>query len=392
MTVFLVATLGKGSLDLYSMRLARYLDVPVIRTDIYQRVFERFNKPLLSLSTLDEIRETWQFARKMDAAEGIPHFPSHHFGRVGFMMKKPFIITVHDLIRYFDMIGYGPLIHRPNVKDRFWLNLDYHGVKKAAKIIVPSGRTKLDLMKFLGVPEDKIRVIYHGVDEVFKPTKGWRPCEEPYVLFVGSEHPRKNLTTLLIAFGKLKKEYPEFRDVKLVKAGRIGGGEEDFRRRTLELIKSLGIEKDVVFVDWISQESLASMYTNAEVFAFPSLYEGFGWPPVEAMACGCPVISSNTSCMPEILGDAALYVNPRDVDGWKEALALILSDSNLRRKLTSRALERAKFFTWERAAKETLEVYREVEEQYSHKLKLLEPLPKLEVSKLELPCKVPVSG
>ncbi len=361
--MFLVATLGKGSMDLYSLRLAKHLKVPIIYTDVYEKVFERFNKPLLSLSFIEELLNTWSFAKRLDAIDGIPHLPNHHFGRVGLLLRKPFIITVHDLIRYFDMKGYGPLIHRPNLKDKFWLSLDYLGVKRAARIITPSFKTKMDLVKHLKVPEDKVRVVYHGVDEVFKPTKGWRPCEEPYVLYVGSEHPRKNLATLLKAFSILKREHPEFKDVKLVKAGRVGGGELCYREQTLNLIKTLGLEDDVIFLEWISQRDLASLYSQAELFAFPSIYEGFGWPPLEAMACGCPVIASNTSCTPEILGDAAIYVSPRDVEGWYKALAMLLGDESLRKKLASKGLERAKTFTWRRAAEETLNVYKEVEEE-----------------------------
>ena len=362
--MFLVATLGKGSMDLYSLRLAKHLKVPTIYTDIYQRVFERFNKPLLSPSMLEELSSTWSFARRLESIDGIPHLPNHHFGRVGLLLRKPFIITVHDLIRYFDLKGYGPLIHRPNVKDRFWLSLDYMGVKRAARIITPSRKTMEDLVRHLDIPEDRIRVVYHGVDEVFKPTKGWRPCEEPYILYVGSEHPRKNLATLLKAFSLMKREHPELRDVKLVKAGRVGGGEEPYRERTLRLIEELGLQRDVIFIDWVPQEKLAALYSQAELFAFPSIYEGFGWPPLEAMACGCPVIASNSTSLPEVLGDAAMYADPSSPEAWAEAMERVLTSDTLRRDLSRRGLERAKKFTWSRAAEQLLRVYEEVEQLY----------------------------
>ena len=363
MTVFLVVTHGKGSMDLYSSRLSRYLPVPIIHTRVYEEVFERFNSSLLSPSTLLEFHAASALARRLNKVEGVLHLPNHHFGRVCVMLRRPFIITVHDLIRYFDALGYGPLIHRPNLKDKLWIRLDYEGARRAARIIAPSNKTKQDLVKFLGVPEEKVRVIYHGVDEVFRPSPGWRPCEEPYILYVGSEHPRKNLTTLLMAFKELKDEYPELRGLKLVKAGRVGGGEAEFRKETLRVVQDLGLLDDVVFLDWVPQERLACLYSEAEVFAFPSLYEGFGWPPLEAMACGCPVISSNAASMPEILGDAAIYAAPKDMKAWREALAAVLTDSGLRRKLSQRGVERAALFTWRRAAEETLKVYREVEEE-----------------------------
>ncbi|MHC1589435.1 MAG: glycosyltransferase family 4 protein, partial [Candidatus Hecatellaceae archaeon] len=135
----------------------------------------------------------------------------------------------------------------------------------------------------------------------------------------------------------------------------------DFRGETMRMVKALKIEDDVVFTGWCSQEDLASYYSQAEVFAFPSVYEGFGWPPLEAMACGCPVVSSNASSMPEILGDAALLVNPYDVEGWRQALDQVLSSDRLRSRLSGLGLSRAKNFTWEKTAKQTLEVYMEVE-------------------------------
>jgi len=356
-------------LDLYSIRLSSYLQAPTLHTDAYQRVRERFHKPLFSPSTLKELHFIWKFAKTLDKLEGIPHLPNHHLGRIGLLLKKPFIITVHDLIRYFDAKGYGPLIHKPNLKDRLLLRSDYEGVKKAVKIIVPSQRTKLDVVKHLEVPEEKVEVIYHGIDEIFKPTYGWRPCEEPYILYVGSEHPRKNLATLFKAFSRVKQENPELKDLKLVKAGRAGGREAKFREETLRLTRDLGISEDVIILDWVPQSCLASLYTGAELFAFPSLYEGFGWPPLEAMACGCPVLSSNAACMPEVLGDAALYVDPWDVEGWKQALATMLTDEGLRRKLAYKGMERASRFTWRRAAEQTLALYKEVEEGLSSTLK-----------------------
>ncbi|KYH39281.1 MAG: hypothetical protein AYL30_000290 [Candidatus Hecatellales archaeon B24] len=227
-------------------------------------------------------------------------------------------------------------------------------------MIAPSNQTKKDLVKLLRVPEWKIKVIHHGVDRVFKPTFSKRPCEEPYILYVGSEHPRKNLKTLLRAFSLLKKD-SRYRRLKLVKVGRAGGGECDFRGETMRMVKALKIENDVVFTGWCSSEDLASYYSQAEVFAFPSVYEGFGWPPLEAMACGCPVVSSNASSMPEILGGAALLVNPYDVEGWRQALDRVLSSDRLRSRLSALGMGRAKNFTWEKTAKQTLEVYMEVE-------------------------------
>lgn len=361
MGVFLVVTHGKGSLDLYSLRLSQYIDVPVIHTDIYQRFSEQFSKSILDPPIVKKTLVAFSFIRRLHELPGIPHLPNHHLGRFGFFLKKPFIITIHDVIRYLDTKNLTPLIHKPSLQDSFWINLDYRGALKAAKIIVPSNYTKKDLIKHFHVDEEKIKVIYHGVDETFKPTYGKRPCQEPYILYVGSEHPRKNLQTLLKAFYLLKKD-PKFKELKLVKVGRAGGGEADFRGETLKTIQALNLEKEVIFIEWVpSQKDLASFYTQAELFVFPSIYEGFGWPPLEAMACGCPVISSNATCMPEILGDAAIYINPYDVKGLHQKMVEVLTDEGLRSKLSVKGLKRAKIFSWERAAKETLKVYREIE-------------------------------
>jgi len=363
--VYLVVTHGTSSIDLYSVRLANYLKVPLLHTDIYQRIRRLFNKPLLSPYLFEGFMLLKDFVKRLRETPGIPHLPNHHLGRFGYFLGKPFIITVHDLMRYLDLVGGGPcLIRKPNLQDALWLHLDYLGAVKAAKIVVPSNHTKNDLVRYLKVPEEKVVVIYHGIDEAFKPVEGPRPCEEPYVLYVGSEHPRKNLATLLKAF-KLLKQDPKFRELKLVKAGPAGGEEKSFRSDTMSVVEALGLKGDVIFVDrWLSVEELAALYSQAELFAFPSIYEGFGWPPLEAMACGCPVIASNTTSLPEVLGDAAMYADPASPEAWAEAMERVLTDDRLRRKLASMGLERAKQFTWRRAAEQLLRVYEEVEELY----------------------------
>jgi glycosyltransferase involved in cell wall biosynthesis len=362
MGVFMVVTHGKSSLDLYSLRLSQYLlNVPVVHTDIYQELSRFFNRFLTS-STARFALKAFNFVRKLKATPGIPHLPNHHLGRFARFLKKPFLITVHDLIRYLDTVSYfgSPLIRKPGRWDALWFTMDFKAAGRALKIIVPSNQTKKDLMKFLGVPSWKIKVIHHGVDGVFKPTLSNRPCPEPYILYVGSEHPRKNLKTLLKSFSLLKKD-PKCQRLKLVKVGRTGGREYNFREETVKMVKALKIEDDVVFIGWCSQTELASYYSQAEVFAFPSIYEGFGWPPLEAMACGCPVIASNASSTPEILGDAALLVNPYDVEGWREAFDRVLSSDRLRSRLSTWGMARARCFTWEKTAKQTLKVYMEIE-------------------------------
>jgi len=182
----------------------------------------------------------------------------------------------------------------------------------------------------------------------------------PYVLFVGSEHPRKNFARLLRAFFKLKSEH-RVKDLKLVKVGKAGGPEADFRQHTLQVINELNIPRDVVFTDYVAEENLPAYYSGAECFILPSLYEGFGFPPLEAMACGCPVIVSNATSLPEVTGEAAVRVDPYDIYGIARALEMVLTDEGLRRELVSKGLERARQFSWEKAARQTMEVYQSVE-------------------------------
>jgi len=361
--VTLVTTLGSSAMDIYARKLAENLDVPKLHTDIYQRSAELFNVSFFCPAAL---RVAWQdqhFVRMLNQQKGIVHLPNHHLGRYGFFLKVPYIITVHDLIRYFDLKGHGPFIHHPNLRDKFYLSLDFRGVKKATRIIAVSQATKDDVVKHLGIPEERISVVYEGIDhQLFKPTSR-RLVDYPYLLFVGSEHPRKNFARVLKAFNYLKSER-RFKDLKLVKVGKAGGAEADFRKPTLQAVNELNIAGDVVFTDYVAEEDLPAYYSGAECFILPSLYEGFGFTALEAMACGCSVIVSNVASLPEVAGEAAVKVDPYHTYSLTSALEMVLTDERLRRELVSKGLERAKQFSWEKAAQETLSIYREVEERY----------------------------
>jgi len=365
--VTLVVTTGPGAMDLYSQKLAEKLDIPKIYTDIYQRIRERFNISWFSREALKTIPEDWKFVKTLNKLRGIVHLPNQHLGRYGNFLKVPYIITVHDLIRYFDLKGYGTCtyIQRPNFRDKAYLNLDYKGIRKAARIIATSEATKRDLRYYLGVLDEQISVIHLGVDHAaFKPSLRPRNFEYPYILFVGSEHPRKNFPTLVKAFKRLK-EQPQFKELKLVKVGEAGGREANFREQSSEVINSLNLDKEVLFTEVISEEDLITYYCGTECLVFPSLYEGFGLPLLEAMACGCPVIASDTSSLPEVVGEAAIKIPPQDVQGLAGALEKVLTDRKLRESLIGRGAEQADKFSWEQTAEKTFKVYREVEESFS---------------------------
>ena len=183
-----------------------------------------------------------------------------------------------------------------------------------------------------------------------------RPLDESYILYVGSERRRKNLGRLFEAFAALKPELPELKLVKIGSAGRS----KKFRDDTIKQLSSLGIAGDVIFVDHISELELAYYYSSATLLAYPSLYEGFGFPPLEAMACGCPVVTSNTSSLPEVVGEAGIMVDPYDTSSLVRAMRRVLTDSGLRNDMVRRGLEQAKKFSWERTAELTLQLYNKV--------------------------------
>ena len=243
-------------------------------------------------------------------------------------------------------------------------NLDKRYIKQASHIIAISQSTKSDLVKYLNTPESKISVIYNGVDHnIFKPYEPYqmRPyhvtlSHKPYILYVGSERRRKNLGGLFEAFATLRQEFPE---LKLVKVGGPGRSRQS-RSETLKKLSSLGITEDVTFVDYMSELELAYYYSSATLLAYPSLYEGFGLPPLEAMACGCPVVTANTSSLPEVVGEAGIMVNPYDTRSLVQAMRRVLTDDKLRDNMIRKGLEQSKKFSWGKTAELTRQVYNKV--------------------------------
>ncbi|GAI60191.1 unnamed protein product, partial [marine sediment metagenome] len=171
---------------------------------------------------------------------------------------------------------------------------------------------------------------------------------------------RKNFTTLLKAFSQLKSEL-RFKELKLVKVGNAGGQETDFRSQTVGVVESLNLSSEVIFTDFVPEADLPAYYSGAEVFVLPTLYEGFGFPVLEAMACACPVITSNTSSLPEVVGGAGIMVDPHNTNRLAQAMRQVLTDSELRDNMIRKGLAQAKRFSWEKAAEQTLEVYNKVE-------------------------------
>ncbi len=316
-------------MDRYSQELAKRLDVKKITSRRY-----------LSLV------EACKLARSIRSQGDIVHLPNQHFARYALFLNRPFIVTVHDLVRcYFNF-------DRETISEKILLNLDKRYIKRASNIIAISQSTKSDLTKYLRIPETRISVIYNGVDHnIFKPYQSYdmRPHHirlrtlrhKPYILYVGSERWRKNLGRLLEAFAQLKVDFPR---LKLVKVGGPRRSEE-LRSDTRRRLSSLGITKDVIFIDYIPEVELAYYYCSAALLVYPSLYEGFGLPPLEAMACGCPVVTTNTSSLPEVVGEAGIMVNPYDTPSLVQAMRRVLTDDKLRDNMVRKGLEHARQFS-----------------------------------------------
>jgi glycosyltransferase involved in cell wall biosynthesis len=351
-----VATEGRGSMDLYSQRLAARLGSPVRWTGIYQRSARRFG---LTPFGREALRLAWtdaRFVRSLRTGGNSPiHLPNQHLARYGRLSGRPYIVTVHDLIRCTDRRRDVPLIGRPNRRDRMLLALDCAGIRAAKGVIAVSACTRDDLVEELGVPSERIVIVHNGLDhDNFRPS-GPAPFDFPYVLFVGSEQPRKNLATLLRAF-RLLASRPELADLRLVKVG-PAGSDPEYRRRTEQLISELGLGDRVTIAPWLSPTQLARVYSGAACLVIPSLYEGFGQVPLEAMACGCPVIASRNGSLGEVVGDAALTPRSGSPEDLARAVERLIGQPRLAEELVRRGLERAGAFTWERTAAETRAAY-----------------------------------
>ena len=266
------------------------------------------------------------------------------------------LLTVHDLsfVRY------------PQTADRRlhrYLNVAVpRSVWRADHILADSQNTAHDLTELWGVPSEKISVLYPGVESRFRPVtdaaelarvREQYDLSQRFILSVGTLQPRKNYERLIRAFGQLWAT-TEGRPYRLV----VVGGKGWLYESIFDCVRELGLEKEVLFPGFVADEDLPALYTLADLFAFPSLYEGFGLPVLEAMACGTPVVCSEASSLPEAAGDAALLVDPLDVEGWAKAMGRALSDEMLKRELVARGLAQARRFSWERAAGELLEICR----------------------------------
>ncbi len=265
----------------------------------------------------------------------------------------PSVVTIYDL---------SFLLYPESFKrfKRFYLGLFTRlSARRARRIIAISESTKRDVVRLLGVPPEKVEVVYCGIDEAFRPLaadqvaafRSKHGLPECFILFVGTIEPRKNVTRLIEAFATLRP--CDFANLKLV----IGGAKGWFYQDVFARVEELGLEGQVMFPGYIPVSELPLWYNAAELFVYPSLYEGFGLPPLEAMACGTPVVTANTSSLPEVVDEAGLTVDPLDVEGLAQAMRRVLDDEALRQEMRERGLKRAEGFSWTKTAQETVQVY-----------------------------------
>lgn len=276
----------------------------------------------------------------------------------------PYIVTVHDVLEYLERAPGESLLQLT-----LHFNLTRKVVRSAARLLAVSEFTRNELETLFRLPADRTEVVHNTIDERFLCGHASQAEKQmiaeryqvnyPFLLYAGRIRPQKNVGRIIEAFSVLKGELAKegkFEDLKLIIIGDEVSSHPDLRRTVVRG----GVSNDVRFLGFVPIDVLRIFYDAAKVFVFPSLYEGFGLPPLEAMAHGTPVVTSNTSSLPEVVGDAAVLVNPDNVFEITRALRRVLLDQSLREKMKERGYEQARRFSWEASVRRILEVYREV--------------------------------
>ena len=329
-----IPTLPKGSKPgLWGMRLARYVRYP------------------------------WQARRQPGQ---INHIIDPGYGHLLYILDpQRTVVTVHDLmspVRWSGGIPGCPRGRKP------WLNLfSFRALRRAKHLITDSENTRHDLIKLLKIPSDRISTIYPGIDKIFRPygqeekpmaraSLGLTGHNTTRVLVTGSQF-YKNHSNALLAFARLRTMYSK--PLQLLK---LGPPTPEFTAA----VQKYGLEDITQYLIGVSGNQMPALYNSVDILLFPSLYEGFGWPPLEAMACGTPVVASNAASLPEVIGDAGLMCSPYDYDGLAKAMYALLTDNDLSLSLIKRGLIRASLFEWEKVARQTLAVYESVVGPYQN--------------------------
>jgi glycosyltransferase involved in cell wall biosynthesis len=300
-------------------------------------------------------------AAKYPRAE-VYHLTSQNLASLLLFRRPPgkVIVTVHDIIPY--MLRDDPRFKSyRTAADRYFDHLAMAGLKRADHLIADSDYTRQALVRCLRIASDKIDVVHLGIDrQRFRPQAVpgdlWEryslPRNQRYLIYVGSEDPRKNLDTLLRALPVIRREFPE---IALIKVGRAHFTDE--RERLISLAAELGLSSAIYFLDDVLEDDLPLLYNLAQVCVMPSRYEGFGFPVLEAMACGTPVVCAQASSLPEIAGNAAMLFEPNNEYDLALGVVRCLADFLRYQWLRSKGMEHAAKFTWEQTTRQTLDLY-----------------------------------
>jgi glycosyltransferase involved in cell wall biosynthesis len=336
--------------------------------DNYQPRNSNFKKVLADYrcySLKEQIFMPWKiWQQKLD----LIHFPHYNVPILLALAKgcwsvPKFIVTIHDLVisRFPDQRAttLNPFLYK--IKLWAYRLVIWLAVKRAKKIITVSEFTKKELVDYFKVSSKKITVTYEGVEpekstiydlrskrqQISRETNKYQSISSPYFLYVGAAYPHKNLENLLRVFKSFTSHY------YLVLVGR----QDYFYQRLKKEAQEMGLEKKVIFTGHLDDQALSQIYQNAFLYIFPSYYEGFGLPGLEAMAHGLPVVASQAGSLPEIFEEAALYFNPNDVEDMIRVINRVVNDENLRRDMVKKGFEQIKKFSWQRCAERTLEIY-----------------------------------
>jgi glycosyltransferase involved in cell wall biosynthesis len=360
---------SNSGVEKYMLYLLAHLDMLLSKSEHRMDVFVRGNQNCnwnhLNVERIGGPRRSrlcriaWEqciLPMKLSKAYDIAHAPGYI---APLLARVPVVLTVHDLIA----LDHPRLCSRANAL-YYRLTLA-DSIAKASRIIVPSRWVKSALLRRFNQPEEKVTVIYEGVSDRFRGRADDRlkaglilqyKLADRFILYVGNVEPKKNLPLLLSVFDRLKSKY---QNLQLVICGRIRWRS----RRFWKVMKSLTHRRDIILTGYLSDEVVHALYCLAEVFVFPSLTEGFGVPPLEAMACGTPVITTNCGAVAEVVGAAAVLIPPTDGHQLERALSRVLDSETLRMELGAKGLAQSARYSWRQAALKTIEVYHSAMQQ-----------------------------
>ena len=348
-------TLRKALIKNYS----DFIELDVFKPQIspwVQRLPERLNLKMRVARYIDYPLQV------KNISGGINHILDHGYAHLlAVLDPDKTVVTVHDIIPI--LVGLGK-VSGVKPSGRAWLSeITARFYKKARWIISVSENTKRDLINYCGCDPDRIKVVYHGLHKSFVSTidnsiskatargKLGLPVDGVKLILITGQIFYKNHKICIKVFSILNKKYGK--SIKLV---RLGADNDEWRR----LVVEHSAEEDVINIDYLASDQLPLIYSAVDCLLFPSLYEGFGWPPIEAMACGTPVVCSNAASLPESAGDAALYCEPEDVDGLAQATESVLMDESLRKGMVDKGFMHIKRFDWVENAKQVMNIYQSI--------------------------------